>query len=353
MKHRLLAFSILLNTILLSCSNKDGEITPYNQLKQVDEFLSMIKENPQNLSAPTNRESTVMGKQGTVIRVIPNNLETIDSSPLGDKIEIELLEMVENSSLILNNAQTISNGEILITGGAYYLNMTSGGKQLRMKTGKGIEVEFPKLTRNEMSLFLGERDSVGEINWIQAEEKFRRKNLQRPVDPRKRIQKKTYNQIDLILAYADSAKSEPLTEEEIKEYERKNRQYEVASQTYRAIELLDFGWINCDRFLNVPGPKVDVQLLIKNDTLNGARIFAVFDDIKSLLTQHYWKGGSDTIVFQKIPVGREMRIIALSAKNETPFIFETQITVNNENQVEVNLLPATQEEVKKKILEMN
>ena len=46
-----------------------------------------------------------------------------------------------------------------------------------MKQGKGLEVEFPKLTDDEMGFFLGERDSLGQMNWIQAEQNFKSKDL--------------------------------------------------------------------------------------------------------------------------------------------------------------------------------
>ena len=174
--------SILVAVILIGCNNeqdKKVQINPFDQLEQVDNLLSEIAEKPQQLTTLSDKPKTVTGAKGTIIHVDPNRLETVDGSPLGDNIQIELLEMTDNSSLVLNNAQTISNGQILVTGGAYYLNMTSDGKQLKMKQGTGLAVEFPKLTEDEMGIFLGERDSLDQINWIPTEDSFKPKEYWR------------------------------------------------------------------------------------------------------------------------------------------------------------------------------
>ncbi|NEN25699.1 hypothetical protein G3O08_19605 [Cryomorpha ignava] len=324
-------------------------------MKQVDNLLSEIAEKPEKLTAPSDKKSTVTGAKGTIIYVDPNQLETVDGSPLGDDIQIELLEMTDNSSMLMNNTQTVSNGQILVTGGAYYLNMTSDGNQLRMKQGKGLEVEFPKLTEDEMGLFLGERDSLGQINWIQAEQNFNSKDLEVPEEPKpkKTTKKETYSEIDLILGYIENKEVEPLTKEEIEEYERQKREYETASKTYESVELMNFGWINCDRFWNDPSPNTDIQLLVNNDSLSGARMYAVFSDINSVVTAYYWQGMQDTASFKNVPIGKDLTIIALSAKNETPFIFETTINTATDKQVQIEFMVTTQAEIKEKMKGMN
>lgn len=358
MKQKTIILSILVAAILIGCNNeqdKKVQINPLDQLEQVDSLLAEISEKPQQLTAPSDKATTVTGSKGTVIHVDPNRLETIDGSPLGDKIQIELLEMTDNSSMLLNNTQTVSNEQILVTGGAYYLNMTSDGKQLKMKQGKGLEVEFPKLTENEMGLFLGERDSLGQMNWIRAEQNFESKDLKAPEEPKlkKTAKKETYSDIDLILGYIDDKKVEPLTQEEIEEYERQKREYETAFKTYESVELMNFGWINCDRFWNDTGPKTDIQLIVNNDSLTGARMYAVFSDINSIITAHYWKGMKDTASFKNIPIGKDLTIIALSAKDETPYVFETTINTETDKQVQIDFIATTQADIKEKLKKIN
>lgn len=384
MKQNILIISIFAAFILFGCknesskrgrSNQNGQtekvrINPLKELEQVDNLLSEITEKPQNLTAPSDKKTTVTGAKGTIIHVDPNRLETVDGSPLGDDIQIELLEMTNNASMLLNNAQTISNGQMLVTGGAYYLNMTSDGKQLKIKQGIGLEVEFPKLTEDEMGLFLGERDSLGQINWISTSANFETKDIPDAKKPEKPIKKEDlvtelvpgefgYYLSDSVPA-PKKVNKEDVSEEEYKKYLKKVKEYEVLKkeieyqrQTYQAVKLMNFGWINCDRFYNNPSPKTDILLIVNNDSLQGARFFAIFKDIRSVMTEYYYKGRKETASFRNIPEGKELTIIALSAKDETPYIFETTINTETDKQVQIEFMATTQADVKERMKRMN
>ena len=363
MKQIISIFLIVIIIAFWGCtSDKKNQINPLDNLKRVDNLLAEIAETPQILTIPSNSDTKVTGKKGTVIHVNPNQLETVDGTPLGENIQIELIEMTNKTSLLFNNAPTVSNGKLLVTGGAYYLNMSSGGRQLRIKGSKGIKVEFPRLTDDKMSLFLGTRDSIGQINWIQAKQNFKDKKLQKPKKPElEKVKKqKTGNEIESLLSYIKDKQETPLTQKELdefkrreKEYERLSKEYETASKTYESIELLNFGWINCDRFLNDPSPKTNIQLLVNNDSLSGARMYAVFSDIRSMMTADYWRGMQDTVSFKNVPIGKKITIIALSAKNRTPYIFEKTINTEMGQRVEIEFRATTQKEVQKRIQEIN
>lgn len=359
MRQKTFILTFIVSIFLIACNNEQDkkiQINPLDQLELVDNLLSEISEKPQQLSAPSDKPTTVTGAKGTIIHLDPSRLETVDGSPLGDNIQIELLEMTDNSNLLLNNAQTISNGEILVTGGAYYLNMTSNGKQLKMKDGMGLEVEFAKLSENEMELFLGERDSLGQMNWIRAEQQFESKNLEEPVKPEpKSTISKMYGDSDLddLFYYMDNIEPDTLTQEEIEAYEKLVAEYKTASNTYKAMELLSFGWINCDRFWNDPSPKTDIQLLVNKDSISGARIYAVFNDLNSVMTEYYWWGMSDTASFDNIPIGKNLTIIALSAKNETPLFFETSINTSTDMLVNIEFNQTNQSYILERINQLN
>lgn len=330
-----------------SITNEKSEATPLDQLQKVDMLLADLAEKPQKLSVPSNKPMSVTGKKGTVIHVNPSSLETADGSKLGKTIEIELLEMQDNSSLLLNNAPTVSNGEILVTGGAYYLNMTSDGKQLKIKDGNSLEVEFPKLSNENMFVFTGIRDNLGQINWAQTNNSFEEKNLQKPTKPK--AEKKTYSEIDLIFGHIDNEQVEPLTQEQIEEYERKQREYEIAERTYKSIELTGFGMINCDRFLRDSNPKIDIEIVIKNKEIKSARIFAVFHDIESVMPCNYWKKMTDKPMFNNIPSKSEITIIALAVEKDQSYIFESSVNTSDQSIIEIEFVPASKDEIKRKI----
>jgi len=270
-----------------------------------------------------------------------------------------LLEFTDKYSLITNNIQTISDQEILVTGGAYYINMTSNGKQLKISEGIGISVEFPKLSDDEMALFLGERDSLGQVNWIPTQQKLSTKNIenpQEPVEPKSEvviISSIEYIFIERVageVLYEDEVISAPkvfkrdeVSEDEYQEYLKElefyNKRLEENNnlkKTYQAIEILNFGWINCDRFYTNPNPKTNIELTIDNDSINNARFFAIFDDINSILTEHYWINKQVKTQFRNIPVDMNIKIIGLSVRNSIPlwFITDTKTILNQSINVE-------------------
>lgn len=170
---------------LFGCKKEVKQTSPPRpsvQLEQLDKMLSSIAEKPQYFSVSSNKTSTVKGAKGTVIHVNPSQLESINGSPLADNIQIELLELKNKADMLLQNVQTVSGDRMLETGGAYYLNITSNGNQLKMKEGKGMAVEFPQQTEDEMDLYLGERDSLHQMNWTQTTEKFQPKPNRSKVD---------------------------------------------------------------------------------------------------------------------------------------------------------------------------
>lgn len=358
-------------SLLFNCQEEKEQnivkIKPLEELKQVDKLLSKVESKPQSLITTSERKTIVTGDKGTIIHVNPVNLETVDGSQISEKIEIELLELTTTSNLVLNNAQTLSNEKLLVSGGAYYINITSQGKQLKLKKGKSLEVEFPKLTENEMGLFLGERDSLGQINWIATKDNFQTKNIIEPQEPKKPAENSQTESIiqatgiDDILAYSESdsltapevVQKDKVSEKEYQEYLKKKEEYEKAKKqieyerkTYEKVKLLNFGWINVDRFYEDTNPKIDIQLLVKNDSIRGARIFTIFEDINSIMTEQYWKGRKDTIVFKEVPIGMKLSIVALSVNENIPLIFKKNITSEKNELIEINFETTTQDEIK-------
>ena len=376
--------SILIS--LSSCQSiNQVQVSPLDNFRQIDQMLASLAEKPQTFAVSAQKASTITGKAGTIIHLEPDRLETLDGSPIGDQIEVELLELTNKADMVLQNAPTVSNGQLLVTGGAYFINMRSNGQQLRIKEGTGLEVEFPKLTDKEMSLFLGERDSLGQINWIAAQEKFVPKIIPDAVAPgqtgrkvQKIYVKKSSDEIGAILDYIEGdetvkakEKKEILTEEAYQKYmkqkeeerqqelkqkkawAKQQREIEYRRKTYEAIELLNFGWINCDDFIEDQASRINIALNLNGDSITEARFYAIFTDINSVMTTVYFTVlGSDPMFnprFDNIPRNKEFRIIGLSAKNEVPYIFETVINPASDQEVPVHFAATTPEDIKRRI----
>lgn len=115
------------------------------------------------------KQSVVKGKRGLKVTVDPQNLETVDGSPVTSQIKVDLIELRNSNDFFRANAETLSDGQLLASGGSYFIGMECEGKQLHLKRGKSLEISFPKFTNDEMELFYGTRNSLNEMNWTKAQ----------------------------------------------------------------------------------------------------------------------------------------------------------------------------------------
>ncbi|HAA20048.1 MAG TPA: hypothetical protein DCP28_15255, partial [Cytophagales bacterium] len=141
---------LLLWTLLaLACTSTPEKPSPAQiaaARQEVKDMLASIAEPVQKFTVSGESVEIIQGKHGTTVYVDPDFLETVDGSPLGERIQVELLELTSVEQMLLHNAQTVSDGQLLETGGAYHLQMSSGGRALQIKPGEQRAVQFPRLT---------------------------------------------------------------------------------------------------------------------------------------------------------------------------------------------------------------
>lgn len=113
---------------------------------------------------------TVVGKKGTEITFNTEDLEFQSGKKLVDEnLKIELIELTNQQELLLANAQTISNDDWLISGGAFHIDIKAKNESLKLKTNKTISVRFPKNTKEgDMQIFYGDRNEKGYLNWNES-----------------------------------------------------------------------------------------------------------------------------------------------------------------------------------------
>lgn len=150
---------VILTYIIFSFSNSEK-----NKLKSKLNFES---EYVQLFLVTSDSMVHIIGEKGTRITFNPNDLQTITNQAFnGDSLTIELIELTTKQDLLLANAQTVSNDEWLVSGGAFKIEIKSKFESLILKKGKTIHVQLPKTTAyNNMQLFYGKREKTGRLNW--------------------------------------------------------------------------------------------------------------------------------------------------------------------------------------------
>jgi hypothetical protein len=352
------------------------------EIGRINDFLKQFEERSQTFQVSVDEKyAQVKGKQGTIISINPADLIAENGRQIGKTIEIELKELTNQEQLLRASAQTTSNGQILVSGGAYFINITSNGQHLKLKEGKSLLVEFPKITSNKMSLFYGKRDTLEQLNWQQTKQKFESKTKQSYARPMPIPWKSIIENDQLLQKYLFQLRdSSLLSSEEIRRIkmrikdrqafiyknnigdtsltklviEEQKKNAAIDYELYKAIEVKQLGWINCDRFYDFPN-KTNLQYAFSDkDSVVSANVFLVFKDINSVMKCSYFsfENKKYNSVFQNIPVAAKTQIIAFSIKNNKIYTFKSDLTIKANDSVQLTLKETNQSEIGK-LFELN
>lgn len=319
------------------------------EIRKLNGYLKKYEKPSQVFKVSTDKTTQVKGKKGTIIIINPSDLETINGQPLGKTIQVELKELTSQKELLQANAQTVSNGRLLISGGAYYINMTIDGQQLKLKTGKSLSVEFPKLTNTEMALFYGQRDSLDQMNWQQAGQKFESRPKVKQQIKTRQDSDTSIGDLDAILDYIESESKRPLTAEEKRQIDEQKKNAALADKVYKAVEIKQFGWINCDRFYDEPN-KTDVRYVFNGkDSVTSANVYLIFQNINSVMQSQYFSFAENKFnsSFQNLPVGSKVKLIAVSLKNDKTYSFRTDLQIVPNKTILIKLEESSEQQLEK------
>ena len=326
------------------------EIYRQQEIGKLNHILKKYEVLSQKFIVSSNKSSKIKGENGTVILVNPNNLETVDGKSINANIEVELKELLNQPQLLKNNAQTVSDGKILVSGGAYYINMTSDGQQLKLKNGKTLSVEFPKVSDDEMALFYGEKDSLGTINWQPTEIEFKinktnvefaKAKIALPTAPMP--YRANQNLEDTLGEFKESLSHE----EKIKISRVIKGNSEIALQIYKSLEIKQLGWINCDRFLEIKDVTNLKFEFNPKDSIIVANVYLVFKDINSVMENSYFSLNGKTFEnsFQGIPLNAKVMLVSISEKKGKIYLYKSNLVIGENKTIIIDLQEVKEQEL--------
>lgn len=171
---------LLFGLALTSCEPKQTKtqkptIDYKEEARKLNLLLSQADNPPQRFEISSARNSEITGVKGLFVRIDPNDLETEVGKPLGDKIQIELRELTQPSEFIFSDASSKSNnGKQVLFGGSYFISMTSNGHKVKVKPGRTLKADFRRFSTKRMEFFTGSRDSIQNLVWVPANQRFKR-----------------------------------------------------------------------------------------------------------------------------------------------------------------------------------
>ena len=133
--------------------------------KPIPEFYEKSQVNIQIFKIHSDRDTIIIGKQGTVINIPGGSFSSKNGKISNSTIDFQLKEVFLKSDMVLENLTTVSNDKILETQGMVYTNALFDGDTLRLQ--KDIAIMTPTDTiRNDAQIFDGARDLHSDVmNW--------------------------------------------------------------------------------------------------------------------------------------------------------------------------------------------
>ena len=132
----------------------------------VSDIFKHFEKQPQIFSIQANRDTIIVCKEGTSIKIKANSfISEKTGKEISGIVHIEVKEYYKLSDIMLSNLSTRSGNEILETGGMIHIAATSDRENCIIKQGNEIEIGFPYAMKiDDMALFNGEWTNEI-INW--------------------------------------------------------------------------------------------------------------------------------------------------------------------------------------------
>lgn len=115
-----------------------------------------------------SKGATIEGKEGMLI-IVPKDAFIDDKGILiKTSVELELVEALKLEDMVLYDLATLSDGKLLESGGMFYINPTSNGKNININPQRPFYIEIPtNEVKPGMMAFKGEVAEDGTLNWIE------------------------------------------------------------------------------------------------------------------------------------------------------------------------------------------
>jgi len=288
--------------IFSSCNkNPDPDPTtpPSGNTSVIGSFFSdNVNDAKQNFTVNASTGGAIHGAEGGMVYFFPNSFVDAGGAPITGNIDVELIEVYDQASMVLLNKTTTSGGELLVSGGEFKISASQNGNELELAPGASYWANIP--TQNpdpQMELFYADEDADGDLDWLPADS----------------------------IGLNDSVNI-------------------VQDSTGWAYDFYgsDLGWINCDYFYSDPNPKTTVEVVTP----------AGYDDANTEVYMHatafnsvapfWWENpnGGFKSYTDAIPIGLQTTLIVISEINGQYYSAFVPITVAN-NHVENVTMTAT------------
>jgi OmpA family len=337
-----------------------------------------------------NLDDTVLvnGNGGTSIKISPGSITNKKGEIVKGYATFQLKEYYEVGDIILKGLNTVSDSNLLETGGMFNMLIIKEGDTLSDRSLKPIAIRMPLNGESSGIMSVFERNHLDSAAWQNTDSVFMTtkrfwdfparneklkdwsfltmdynawRNGQKIVNDyiiggfnlfRKKEFKfeakkitQTFHKLDsstlqvtLNIRYRNAG----LKRHHIREFDTsfivKYKQREYVGFTYAV------NWINCDRFLKFP----DVtDFYITTPNYNGASVMAYFKDQKAFLEANEKNEG--VFRLSRIPADTRIWIVTFGKKDDVYYFGKKEVITSKNGKTEVDLMPISKDDFMKEI----
>jgi len=387
-------FTILTLSILYSCNNSPSNESTEGKGNRADVFNEVY--NDENIESQTftidnSIDNIIEGDNGTKIRIGKNTFTDLNGNPIKGEVVLELKEALNPIDMVMGNLTTTFNGKPLQSGSMLYLNATSNNNQLMIADNKSILASVPSDTLFEdMSLFIGDRDSLNGMNWsdpepiglpqaesdslpVQAMDAFEKSHnirysvdgfieqLDQPQFVRDEVSRIAWEGAGLKITRDSTFKIGEYTVHFYKQaaltkwsqvftVEKGMNSYVTDQNVYYIFKMKNLGWANIDRLYSDPRTE-EVELLA--DVSNESDFNFVYT---TMVTQSMYLPGyqkkDNSFSFThgdyestQLPIGEKATIIATACKNDRTYFGYQTIEISKKQEVKIELKESSKNKI--------
>ena len=165
--------ALIVSLVLVACKKEDPEVIvlpPIDNLTPTSSigafFDNNLESEKQTFTINPTTDYMVTGVNGTTLFFNANTFEDMNGNTVSGPVEIEMIETQSNKDMLLwNRPTTTTSGELLVSGGIVYVNVSQGGNQLSINDNAPIQASVPSDNYIAMDYFTGSEDNDGRFGW--------------------------------------------------------------------------------------------------------------------------------------------------------------------------------------------
>ncbi|MBL7900058.1 MAG: hypothetical protein JNJ99_16070 [Crocinitomicaceae bacterium] len=163
----LLLISIIGTGLIFTGCKKDEVPPPAPTSNLSNVFNDNLDDAKQSFTINASTYNQFTGANGVIVAIPANSFEDASGNIISGNVSIQLIEILDQSSMILMGMPTTSNGDILVSGGQMNLTATQNGNIVYLADNAYVSVMVPTTQFDyNMQLFDGVAQTDGSVDWI-------------------------------------------------------------------------------------------------------------------------------------------------------------------------------------------